>query len=119
VTKSNEESRSFQGAAEVLDPDAERLGRVPAHYARPEKWHCVFCGHLEDQGMANTYLCASCGHVRPFAARGATMVGCRRCGQWSIGIAKYCEWCGNQFGRPNLSESGAQSQGGSDDGISS
>jgi hypothetical protein len=79
--------------AEIRDPFAGRFQRVEAYYARPRIWHCVFCGWRCDFDYDN-YLCHQCRGIRPFFAPGATMRQCGACKQWTIGIAKYCEWCG-------------------------
>jgi len=84
--------------AEIRDPFAARLGRVETYYARPSVWHCIYCGWRCDLGdYVNNYLCHQCKAVRPFCAPGATMVECKSCDQWSLGVASYCEWCGQRL----------------------
>jgi len=82
--------------AEVPDPFAARFGRVESYYARPRVWHCIYCGWRCDLSYDN-YFCHQCESIRPFFAPGATMVECKSCKQWSLGIALYCEWCGERF----------------------
>ncbi|WP_442776172.1 toll/interleukin-1 receptor domain-containing protein [Sphaerotilus montanus] len=67
---------------------------LPDQYARPQVWHCVFCGWKCDN-TNNDYLCAHCSKHRPFAGGTATMIRCSACLGWSIVLASYCEWCGD------------------------
>jgi hypothetical protein len=84
--------------ATIADPFAKRLARVAFFYARPQTWHCLFCGHrCDDQN--NDYLCLECGAVRPFAGGSATLVICPECGEGSLGVATFCEWCGTNIRR--------------------
>ena len=79
--------------ASIHDPFAEQLGRVSHTYARPKVWHCIFCG-WRCENPHNDYMCYGCGTVRPFVSDEATCVICRECGQGSLGVARFCEWCG-------------------------
>lgn len=65
-------------------------------YARPANWFCVFCGWKCNEKF-NDYICKRCGKIRPFAGGSATMIECRLCQGFSLGVASYCEWCGHSF----------------------
>jgi hypothetical protein len=82
--------------AYIHDPFAKQLGRVSSIYARPKIWHCIFCGWC-CKSPNNDYMCVACRTVRPFAGDEATLVICPECGQGSLGVAKYCEWCGTHL----------------------
>jgi TIR domain len=82
--------------ASIHDPFAKQLGRVSNLYARPKVWHCIFCGWRCEESY-NDYMCRGCGALRPFAGEEATMVICRECGQCSLGVARFCEWCGTNL----------------------
>jgi hypothetical protein len=84
--------------ATITDPFATRLSRVSRIYARPKAWYCIICGWHCD-GLNNDYLCMGCGTVRPFAGDSATLVICAECGEGSLGIASFCEWCGTNIRR--------------------
>ena len=86
-----------QGAM-IRDPFANRLNRVSMLYARPKTWHCIVCGWRCDQSD-NDYLCMEFRSVRPFAGDSATLVMCRECGEGSLGVARFCEWCGTNIQR--------------------
>jgi TIR domain len=73
--------------ATIRDPFASKYGRIEEVYARPSVWHCVFCGWRCNVSYDN-YFCQQCHGIRPFFAPGATMIQCRLCSGWSIGIAK-------------------------------
>jgi hypothetical protein len=62
-------------------------------FSRPKNWHCIFCGWTCND-KCNDYICRQCDKIRPFAGGSATMIKCRRCDGFSLGIASYCEWCG-------------------------
>jgi hypothetical protein len=79
--------------ATITDPFAERLARVGSLYARPKMWHCIVCGWRCDS-RHNDYLCMECGAVRSFAGGSATMAICPECGEGSLAVARFCEWCG-------------------------
>jgi hypothetical protein len=83
--------------SEIRDPFANRFDRVEAYYARPRVWHCVHCGWRCDCPEVDNYFCRQCEGIRPFFSPGATMIQCRRCEQYSLAIASYCEWCGTRF----------------------
>ena len=84
--------------ATIADPFAGRLKRVRSFYARQKTWHCIVCGwRCEDRN--NDYLCMECGSVRPFAGDSATVVICPECGEGSLGVALFCEWCGTTIRR--------------------
>jgi hypothetical protein len=86
-------SRSKVTGPTISDPFAREFGRVEFQYARPRVWHCIYCGwRCDDQN--NSYLCLNCKAVRTFAGGSATMKICRRCGQCSLAVATFCEWCG-------------------------
>jgi TIR domain-containing protein len=85
------------GRGSVVDPFAARFDRVAHHYVRPKSWHCIFCGVRMHEH--NTYLCTGCGTVRPFVGDSATLVLCPECGDGSLGLARYCEWCGAHITR--------------------
>ena len=85
------------GRGAVVDPFAARFDRVARHYVRPNSWHCIFCGLR--MTTDNTYLCTGCGTVRPFVGDSATIVLCPECGDGSLGLARYCEWCGAKIAR--------------------
>jgi hypothetical protein len=72
-------------------------------FERPARWHCIYCGSLA--APSNDYLCVQCGQARPFAGGRATMVYCKRCDNFSLGIALYCEWCGGCFNKGTGSKS--------------
>ena len=82
--------------AEIRDPFAARFDREQTYYARPRVWHCVYCGWRCDLSYDN-YLCHECKGIRPFFAPGATKMLCKSCGQWTIAIAAFCEWCGKRL----------------------
>ena len=84
--------------ATIADPFATRLKRVRTMYARPKAWYCIICSWHCD-GENNDYLCIKCGAVRPFAGDSATLVICSECGEGSLGIASFCEWCGASIRR--------------------
>ncbi len=84
--------------ATIADPFAGRLNRVRNFYTRPKTWHCIVCGWRCDNGN-NDYLCLECGSVRPFAGDAATIVICPDCGEGSLGVARFCEWCGTTIRR--------------------
>jgi|ERR1043165_1810929 hypothetical protein len=86
-------SRSRVINPSVVDPFADELGRVKTHYARPLVWHCIYCG-WRCENSNNSYFCMTCKAIRPFAGDSATMNICRVCGQCSLAVAIYCEWCG-------------------------
>lgn len=89
--------------ATIADPFAERLGRVRNFYARPKTWHCIMCG-WRCNSQNNDYLCMECGAIRPFAGESSTLVICPECGEGSLGIARFCEWCGTNIQRePGMS----------------
>jgi len=79
--------------ATVRDPFSQKFDRVESTYARPRIWHCIYCGWRCEVSQ-NNYLCLRCKAIRPFFAPGATMRQCKLCKEWSLGIARYCEWCG-------------------------
>jgi hypothetical protein len=78
----------------LFDPFSKAYGRHQHLYSRPMTWFCIFCGWKCDESF-NDYLCKSCKAVRPFAGGSATVVTCSRCKQMSLGIARFCEWCGD------------------------
>ena len=82
--------------ARLYDPFAEEYGRLRYMYSRPVRWHCIFCGWECNQSY-NDYMCKSCHQIRPFAGGSATMVQCRSCKQMSLGLARFCEWCGTRI----------------------
>jgi len=84
--------------ATIVDPFAGRLNRVRSFYARPKIWHCIGCG-WRCADPDNDYLCMECGTVRPFAGDSATLVICPECGEGSLGVARFCEWCGTNIQR--------------------
>ncbi len=96
------EAGAADGNPGALGPDLPSLrpGDSPARagevslYPRPKRWHCLFCGWCCDD-VGNDYLCRRCEALRPFAGGSATMVNCRACGEFSLGVAAYCEWCGS------------------------
>lgn len=63
---------------------------------RPKQWHCMGCGWRCNE-PGNDYLCRQCGALRPFVGGGATMILCKTCNQWSLVLARFCEWCGNKI----------------------
>ena len=73
-----------------------RAGRIDSHYVRPKRWHCIFCGFRCDD-TNNDYLCMRCDALRPFAGGCATVARCNACGGYSLAVARFCEWCGDQF----------------------
>ena len=83
--------------ASLYDPFSPTYGRQRFLAVRPQTWHCIFCGWRCNESF-NDYLCKSCQRIRPFAGGSATMVGCRKCKQFSLGIAVFCEWCGSGIG---------------------
>ena len=91
------ETSKGQGGT-IEDPFARRLKRVRSFYARPKTWHCIVCG-WRCENRSNDYLCLECGSVRPFAGDSATLVICPDCGEGSLGVARFCEWCGATVGR--------------------
>lgn len=62
-------------------------------YGRPKKWHCIFCGWKCDESF-NDYICKKCGQLRPYMGGSATVVQCGACLGFSLGVARFCEWCG-------------------------
>jgi TIR domain len=84
--------------ASVIDPFAGRFARISNFYVRPKAWHCIACGS-RSSGENNDYLCMECGALRPFAGGSATLVICPECGKGSLGVARYCEWCGTHIHR--------------------
>lgn len=84
--------------ASIRDPFAARLDRVGSFYTRPKTWHCIVCGWRCDRSY-NDYLCMECGSIRPFAGESATIVICPDCGEGSLGVARFCEWCGTAIQR--------------------
>jgi hypothetical protein len=84
--------------ASVIDPFAARFGRIRNFYVRPKAWHCIACGWRSSEDR-NDYMCMECGAVRPFAGGSATLVICPACGEGSLGVARYCEWCGTHIHR--------------------
>ena len=83
-------------APTLADPYAARLRRVETHYARPKVWHCMFCGWRCEEPW-NDYQCRRCDVLRPFAGGSATVARCVSCGEWSLALARFCEWCGTQI----------------------
>ena len=84
--------------ASVMDPFAARFGRIRNFYVRPKAWHCIACGWRSGEDR-NDYLCMECGALRPFVGGSATLVICPACGEGSLGVARYCEWCGTHIHR--------------------
>jgi hypothetical protein len=85
----------------LFDPFAKEYGRHQLLYSRPHTWYCIFCGWKCNESY-NDYMCRSCGSFRPFAGGQATMIICGRCKQRSLGLARFCEWCGNPRGVDDL-----------------
>jgi hypothetical protein len=81
----------------LFDPFAEGYGRHKHLYSRPVTWHCIFCGWKCGESF-NDYICKACKAIRPFAGGGSTMLVCNSCKQLSLGVARFCEWCGSRFG---------------------
>lgn len=73
---------------------SRRFEQATAGLSRPAPWHCMFCGSLGDD-PENCYLCQECGSFRPYVDLEAPSVDCGDCGQASLAIAQYCEWCGD------------------------
>lgn len=61
--------------------------------ARPADWYCIFCGWQSTQ-PGNDYICGGCRSLRPFLGGSATMIRCGACGNFSLAVARFCEWCG-------------------------
>lgn len=78
-------------------PDPAAPGKIVAVNARPAEWYCIYCGWKSTQ-PGNDYICGGCRSIRPFLGGSATMVCCGACGQFSLGVARFCEWCGRQIG---------------------
>lgn len=66
-------------------------------FERPKRWHCLFCGWRCDD-PANDYQCRQCSQLRPYLGGSCTMVQCRVCQGFSLGLARFCEWCGQAMG---------------------
>jgi hypothetical protein len=87
-------------AGPAADGDPSNFRQVDGYlYPRPKNWHCIFCGWHCEQDY-NDYLCNQCDRVRPFAGGQATMMQCRSCEGFSLGLARFCEWCGTSFNEP-------------------
>lgn len=71
----------------------DRHSHLPS---RPRRWFCIQCG-AGPMPSANDYVCVGCRALRPFIGGSATMVGCPRCRQWNLVVARYCEWCGHRI----------------------
>lgn len=88
-------------------PIADRL-EVPCEgrlqFERPKRWHCIFCGWQCDDSN-NDYQCRQCSQVRPYVGGSCTMVQCRTCQGFSLGLARFCEWCGQAMGEARLLDS--------------
>lgn len=69
----------------------------PLIFERPKQWFCTKCGE-GPMPQHNDYLCTRCGTVRPFGGGSMTMRQCRSCAQFNLGLASYCEWCGQSTG---------------------
>lgn len=80
----------------LMDQYSARFDRVDGMFTRPKVWHCIYCGWKCAESF-NDYICKQCDHIRPFTGGSATMIKCRSCSQFSLGIAAFCEWCGNSF----------------------
>jgi hypothetical protein len=86
--------KSSKGAGGTLfDPYAKSLGRHSGLFSRPERWYCMFCGE-GPMFSYNDYMCTRCTKVRPFMGGSCTVRGCRRCRQYNLALAGFCEWCG-------------------------
>jgi hypothetical protein len=80
-----------QGSGEAPEGPREGVSLKP----RPQAWHCIFCGWRCHEDF-NDDVCKSCDRLRPFVGSSATMAACRRCGQWNLAVASFCEWCGGR-----------------------
>jgi TIR domain len=89
-----------------INEDTFAIHDLPHQYARPQSWYCIFCGWKCGESY-NDYLCKQCARPRPFAGGSATMTQCASCRGWSLALARYCEWCGEQFGHEARSQPGA------------
>jgi hypothetical protein len=84
--------------AMLLDPLAQRYGRIDGFYARPRIWYCVRCGVLvpERWGYPSP-VCQGCNSNRPYMDADITIKQCGNCYALNISSASYCEWCGTPF----------------------
>src|SRR5947209_7794779 len=93
----NQQHHADYSAEYIRDPQASLYGRVELYHIRPKKWHCIYCGWRCEEWF-NDYICKNCDAIRPFSGDSATMLRCEKCHHYSLGIAMFCEWCGNLFG---------------------